>query len=112
MKKHKNEILENGGTTEEAQLAYLEKVTTNREMIENLGKNFTASPEFIEDDTPNPETIQVENEETSEESPIKVDVNGVNVEVEFKESIFFVNVNGEILEFVVNGTEITLVSNE
>lgn len=108
----RNEILENGGTVEEAQTAYLEKVTTNREMIENLGKNFTASPEFIEDDTPNPETIQVENEETSEESPIKVDVNGVNVEVEFKESIFFVNVNGEILEFVVNGTEITLVSNE
>ena len=32
----RNEILENGGTAEEAQLAYLEKISTSREMIENI----------------------------------------------------------------------------
>ena len=51
-------------------------------------------------------------EESSTESPIQVNVDGINVEVDYVESVFFVNVNGTVLEFLVNGTEITLVNNE
>ena len=45
------------------------------------------------------------------ESPIQVNVDGVDIEVDYKESIFSVNVNGTILEFLVNGTEIIQVNN-
>jgi hypothetical protein len=116
----RNEILENGGTAEEAQLAYLEKITTTRDMLENLDSpenyeeiNSDESSESVEDNSTNLDiSEETENEETTVESPIKVDANGVIVEVEFNESIFFVNVNGKILQFLVNGTEITLVNNE
>jgi len=115
----RNEILENGGTAEEAQLAYLEKIATTRDMIENLDNpeynkesNSGDSLESLDDDSAN---LNINEEIVTEEttkSPIIVDANGVIVEVEFNESVFFVNVNGVILQFLVNGTEITLVNNE
>jgi hypothetical protein len=116
----RNEILENGGTAEEAQLAYLEKIATTRDMLENFDSlenfeeiNSGESSESVEDNSTNLDIIEeAVNEETSAKSPIKVDANGVIVEVEFNESVFFVNVNGKVLQFLVNGTEITLVNNE
>ncbi len=115
----RNEILENGGTAEEAQLAYLENIATSRNFIENFD-NYTEtnSDESLESvntnstKSLNPDKEELVIEETSTESPIKVDVDGINVEVEFNESIFFVNVNGTVLEFLVNGTEIILINNE
>ena len=110
----RNEILENGGTAEEAQLAYLEKIATTREMIENFDNN-SNNPEETSSDEISESVEEISEpviEEIPEESPIKVEVDGVIVEVEFNESIFFVNVNGVILQFLVNGTEITLVNNE
>ena len=44
------------------------------------------------------------------ESAIQVDVDGINVQINYIESIFYVNVNGTILEFLVNGTDITRVN--
>jgi hypothetical protein len=110
----RNEILENGGTAEEAQLAYLEKISTSREMIENLDSdsNEDESSEAVDQSSINPDIEESVNEETTSKYPIKADANGVIVEVEFNDSIFFVNVNGVILEFMVNGTEITQVNNE
>jgi hypothetical protein len=115
----RNEILENGGTAEEAQLAYLENIATSRNLIENFD-NYTEtnSDESLESvntnstKSLNPDKEESIIEETSTESPIKVDVDGINVEVEFNESVFFVNVNGTVLEFLVNGTEIILINNE
>jgi predicted GNAT family acetyltransferase len=116
----RNEILENGGTAEEAQLAYLEKITTSRAMIENLGSNSddheeVNSEKILENNedtknSPNPETEESVTNETTAESPIKLDVDGVSVEVELNESVFLVNVNGKILEFLVEGTKLTLVN--
>jgi predicted GNAT family acetyltransferase len=110
----RTQILENGGTAEEAQLAYLEK------MIENLGSNSDdleepKNEEILEvnentKNSLNPETEESVIDETSAETPIKLDIDGVSLEVEFNESIFFVNVNGKILEFLVEGTELTLVN--
>ena len=46
------------------------------------------------------------------DSSIQVNVDGVNVGVEFNESRYFiVNVNGTVLEFIINGTEITRIGN-
>ena len=103
----RNEILENGGTAEEAQSAYLEKISTTREMLENLD-----DVSKIPEETSSDEISEPVIEEVPEELPIKVEVDGVSVEVEFNESIFFVNVNGKVLQFLVNGTEITLANNE
>jgi len=47
----RNEILENGGTAEEAHKAYLEKISTSREMIENLGNESEVIEENKEDET-------------------------------------------------------------
>ncbi len=123
----KNEILENGGTAEEAQSAYLNKLSTSREMIENLDSisdtNSTSNTEEpsvgnLKDSSTinNNVDLQLNNDNSSiknsiSESPIAVNVNGINVEVEYLESIFSVNVNGTILEFFVNGTELVLVEN-
>jgi len=113
----RNEILENGGTAEEAQLAYLEKISTNREMIENLDSYFESLEdnankisETIDGNLTNSNSTESTNEDTTTKTPIKANANGVIVEVEFDESIFYVNVNGVILEFMVNGTEITQVN--
>ncbi len=112
------EILANGGTAEEAQLAYLDKISTTREFIENFDSNTdneeinSESSEAVDENSPNLGTTEESvNEETSK-SPIIVDADGVMVEVEYVESVFFVNVNGVILEFMVNGTEITQINNE
>jgi len=113
----RNEILENGGTAEEAQLAYLEKISTSREMIENLDSYFESLEdnankisETIDGNLTNSNSTESTNEDTTTKTPIKANANGVIVEVEFDESIFYVNVNGVILEFMVNGTEITQVN--
>jgi hypothetical protein len=113
----RNEILENGGTAEEAQLAYLEKISTSREMIENLDSYFESLEdnankisETINGNLTNSNSTESTNEDTTTKTPIKANANGVIVEVEFDESIFYVNVNGVILEFMVNGTEITQVN--
>jgi hypothetical protein len=114
----RNEILENvenGGTAEEAQLAYLEKISTSREMIENLDSysesledntiksseiingnltntNIIKSSEIINGNLTNTDSTESTNEDTSTKTPIKANANGVMVEVEFDNSTFFVNV--------------------
>ncbi len=107
--KIRSDILENGGTYEEAQAAYLEKITTSRDIIENLGQiqNSTLIKDF--QSPPNNQTKLTD--EIKEDLPIKTKVNGIIVEVDFKESIFFVNVNGTMLEFFVNGTNIIQIDN-
>jgi hypothetical protein len=108
----RSEILENGGTAEEAQLAFLDKISVSRNMMENFGETSDNSTEIKLD-----ESVELYNGTTSEplnpdtaEYPIQVNVDGVNVKVDFRESIFFVNINGAILEFSVNGTQIIQVN--
>lgn len=119
--KLRNEILENGGTVEEAQIAYLEKITVSRGMIENFDSNSInekeeilneISTEIVGNKTTD-QSLHLNNDEKSidENLPILVNVDGINVEVNYKESIFYVNVNGTVLEFFVNGEQITLATN-
>ncbi len=165
----RNTILENGGTAEEAQKAYLEKLTVTRDTIENFELDASFSEEetidnmnkrsdnrianetrlqpsvwessddkLNQDQFPtlsqdpiwlsesnsqlnqeqfptllqDPIWLSENSEESSQNSPIQVDVDGVNVEVSYSESIFSVIVNGTILEFLVNGIEITQVNTD
>ena len=59
--------------------------------------------EIIDGDLTNSNSTETTNEDTTAKTPIKANANGVIVEVEFDDSTFFVNVNGVILEFMVNG---------
>ncbi len=108
----RSEILENGGTAEEAQLAFLDKISINRNLMENFGETSDNSTEIKLD-----ESVELYNGTTSEplnpdiaEYPIKVNVDGINVKVDFRESIFFVNINGAVLEFLFNGTHIIQIN--
>jgi len=107
----RKEILEKGGSVEEAQAAYLEKITTSREMIENLDKtqNSNSTKIATADSTIKKDAFSEINEK---KSPIQVDVSGINLEVDFRDSIFLVNVNGTMLEFMINGTDITQIKKQ
>jgi len=108
----RSQILENGGTADEAQLAFLDKISISRNIMENFGETSDNSTE-----TKLGESVELYNVTTSEslnldtaEYPIQVNVDGVNVKVDYRESIFFVNINGAILEFLINGTQIIQVN--
>lgn len=77
---------------------------------ESLEDNANKISETIDGNLTNSNSTESTNEDTTTKTPIKANANGVIVEVEFDESIFYVNVNGVILEFMVNGTEITQVN--
>ena len=112
------EILENGGTAEEAHAAYLEKLTINRSIIENFDSyqndQLIENPYPVLQNNTSPNLSVNENQsgkESSDDSSTSVYVNGIKIEVDYNDSIFYVNVNGTLLEFLVNGTEISLVNN-
>ncbi len=80
--------------------------------MENFGSTPDNSTEIKLD-----ESVELCNGTTGEslnpdiaEYPIQVNVDGVNVKVDFRESILFVNINGAVLEFLVNGTQIIQVN--
>ncbi len=114
----RNEVLNNGGTAEEAQKAYLEKISTSRNTIENLGNNSTESSEDVinqnEEETSKTESSlgsekNSDNVDENEKHPITVNVDGTNLEFDYKDSVFFVEVNGKVLQFIVQDGQITQI---
>ncbi|MDX1596652.1 MAG: carboxypeptidase-like regulatory domain-containing protein [Nitrosopumilaceae archaeon] len=116
-----NEILENGGTYQQAREAYLEKLTITKEFMNSLTTNQT-SVNSLENNT----SIEILNQ-TSTEPIEEVDETSHNnniledlslqelmgykgVEIATDGSSIFVNVNGTTVEFIVNGTEIVNVT--
>ena len=124
----KNEILGNGGTLEEAQKAYLEKISTSREMIESLANaqsnsideeviganNVTKATLEAEFDLESKTTQTSKKNYGSEEisSPIIVNVDGTLVQVDYTESIFFVEVNGVALQFILENDHLIRINSE
>lgn len=111
-----DKVLANGGTFEEARLAYFEKAAISRETMELLTINQTDNS--IENDTSSIlESVSESNLNGTEnlveelDSGLILNVNGTLIDVGKSGSVIYLNVNGTILEFLVNGTEITKVSN-
>lgn len=104
-------ILENGGTQEEANKAYLEKITISRQTLEEFG--YTEEeilPEEIIIQTNS--TEQLPDEKISEEKNIiNTNIAGMNIPVGNDGASFFVNINGTIIEFLVDGNHIIQVAN-
>ena len=110
----RNEIIENGGTAEEAHQAYLAKISTSREVIENLGNEPEESTEESQDNTIQEESKQelIEIEEKESESSILVNANGTSVVVDYKESVFVVEVNGQMLQFVLEDGKLIQINSD
>lgn len=104
-------IIENGGTQEEANKAYLEKITISRQTIEEFGYN--TKEEMLPEDTitPTNSTEQLPEEIVEEKNDvINTNVAGMNVQVGNSGASFFVNINGTIIEFLVDGNRIIQVN--
>ena len=110
-----NEVLENGGTYQEARLAYLEKATITREMMDIITYgNQTASTVETTNSTLNQNATKSTNETPIEEPPIEeisLNLNGTDIQVGLSGTTIFLNVNGTLMEFLINGTEIIPVTN-
>lgn len=108
--KIRDQIIENGGTEEEARQAYLEKISTSKETLEKVG--FDIKEQTI---LPIGEIITNNFTETSVDSQIQdinqTDVSGVDVKISSNGTNFFVNVNGTVIEFVIDGDKIIQITN-
>ena len=110
-----NEVLENGGTHQEARMAYLEKATISQrnDGIITYGNQ---TPEIIE--TTNSTLIQnstsIVNCNSIEEptvDEVSMNLNGTEIQVGLSGTTIFLNVNGTLVEFLINGTEVIPVTN-
>ena len=111
----REEILLNGGTSEEAQKAYLEKISTTRKTIESIGEKTSnvieepSEPLDVNQVTENSEVIDSNPE--NNETGILVNVDGTIIEVDYKESVFKIEINGKILEFTVEDDQLIQINN-
>jgi len=113
-----DEILQNGGTLEEARQAYFEKAAISRETMismtainqvnstENYLTNSTEPAEYINELQNSTNT----NFDTTGDE-LSLNVNGTSIQVGMSGTIIYLNVNGIIIEFLVNGTEIIQITN-
>jgi len=110
----RNIILENGGTKEEANKAYLEKITISRQTLEEFGYNTevispadaqTNNTKQLPEQLPEQQTVEEENDF------INTNIAGMNIQVGNNGASFFVNINGTIIEFLVDGNHIIQITN-
>ena len=113
-----DEVLQNGGTIQEARQAYFEKAAISQETMnamtvinqdnstENNLTNSTEPVDYISElqNSTNTNLDTTENE-------LSLNVNGTSIQVGMSGTIIYLNVNGIIIEFIVNGTEIIQITN-
>ena len=104
------EVLANGGSYQEARLAYYEKASISREVMNELTimniENTTASGNF----TNSTELISELNQNATGNSPNQVDnlilnINGTLIDVGKAGSVIYLNINGTLVKLIVNGIE-------
>jgi len=111
-----DEVISNGGTYQEARLAYYEKASISRELMKELtimnientttSGNFTDSTELISELNQNAtgnSTNQVDN--------LILDINGTSIDVGKSGTVIYLNINGMLVELIVNGTQISTQTN-
>jgi len=109
------EVLANGGSYQEARLAYHEKASISREVMNDLSTlhventtsgNFTNSTELISELNQNGT-----NTDTNSVSSLILDVNGTLIDVGKTGSVIYLNINGILIELIVNGTQVSPQTN-
>ena len=113
-----NEVLQNGGTAEEARQAYLEKAAISKETMDSMTviKQEEQTVQYLNSTitaTNSTNKVQSNSTEvadtTSEE--LSLNVNGTSIQVGTSGTTIYMNVNGIIIEFLVNGTQIVQITN-
>jgi len=111
-----DEVISNGGSYQEARLAYYEKASISRELMNELTtlnvENTTASGNF----TGSTELISELNQNATGNGLNQVDnlilnVNGTLIDVGKAGTVIYLNVNGILIELIVNGTQISPQTN-
>lgn len=113
------EVLENGGTMYEARLAYYEKASIPREMMDTLtiineNQDDAISGNFSDTGGKpitglNPNAT--ENRINKVNSGFILNVNGTNIDVGKTGTVIYLSINGTIVQLIVNGTEISQANN-
>jgi len=111
-----DEVLASGGTYHEARLAYYEKASISREVMNELtvmnienttsSGNFTGSTELISELNQNGT-----NTDTNSVSSLTLNVNGTLIDVGKAGSVIYLNINGTLVELIVTGTQVSPQTN-
>ncbi len=108
-------ILESGGSHQEARDAYLDELSITQEMMAVLTTergaikaNSTNSGQPAEEDEGNIQDLEVP--ETAGNARIP-GANGTDIEVEAIGSSIFISIDGVIIEYAVNGTQLVQITN-
>ncbi len=103
------EVISNGGSYQEARLAYYEKASISREVMNDLtilnventtSGNFTNSTELISELNQN-----VTNTDTNGVGSLTLNVNGTLIDIGKAGTVIYLNINGTLVELIVNGIE-------
>jgi len=110
------EVLENGGTMEEARQAYYEKAAVPRKLMESLTSNQIDEIGFagiINSTSDNEELVETINNQTENDLGLENATNNTFTIIELPEDVttIYLSVNGTIIELFVNGTEISQIGN-
>lgn len=104
-RKAMNEVLENGGTWQQAREAFFEKASVSRQTMESLTINKTNST-IVDVNATSIESITFENMTSADQAPQVLDVNGTAIKTGVNGTIIRLNVNGTVMEFMINGTDV------
>lgn len=104
----REEILKNGGTTDEARQAYLEKIATTQEFLSRLSsentEQFENSTDMTVENSQNTDNYEAENIK-------EIELTETDIDVKLDGNIVFVNINGTSIKFLVNGTGVYQIEN-
>jgi len=104
-----DEVISNGGTYQEARLAYYEKASISREVMNDLttlnvenatAGNFTNSTELISELNQN-----ATNTDTNGAGSLTLNINGTLIDIGKAGTVIYLNINGTLVELIVNGIE-------
>lgn len=108
------QVLENGGTWQDAMQIFVDGAALSREQMESLTK-ITNSTDMV--DTQVNGTMSYDfldsskTENATQAESLQFDVNGTAIKTGLQGTIIRLNVNGTIIELLVNGTTITQITN-
>lgn len=108
------QVLENGGTWQDAMQVFVDGAALSREQMESLTKitNVTdTTADQVNGTLPYDLLDSIKNENATKEESLQFDVNGTAIKTGLKGTIIRLNVNGTIIELLVNGTTITPITN-
>lgn len=107
------EILDNGGSMEEARKAYYEKLAIPRSTMEKMSVIQSPIIENVtETNSTSVQNITETNSTQIEITPISyLTINGTNVNLGLDGSTIILNINGTLIKFMINGTELIQITN-